>query len=390
MSFVYVPLRGALLASAAALCAFAASAQSRPYTVLHNFAGAPGDGAIPLNDLSFGLDGNLYSAANLGGANDDGVIFKLAADGTETVLYSFVGGGQGYDPNAGVTIDPTTGDMYGTTTFGGSQSCRGGCGVFYRFASDGTYTVLHTFDVNTDGRYPAGQLIRDKHNNIYGSTTSGGPGGGGTVFEYTAKGAFKVLYAFGGADGFSPQGRLLQDRQGNLYGVTMQGGADEYGTVYKLTPKGALTTLYTFAGRTDGGYPSGGLDSDKAGNLYGATNLPGNGGAPFGTVFRLGPDGSLTTLYAFTGGADGGYPSGDVLQSHRKLYGTTAGGGANDLGVVYEVDTAGGGEKVVHSFTGKDGANPESGVIRHHGVLYGMASGGGAHNDGVVYRLERK
>jgi uncharacterized repeat protein (TIGR03803 family) len=383
-------LRSALLGSGLALCAVAANAQAHPFTVLHNFAGAPGDGAIPLNDVSFGLDGNLYGAVNLGGTDDDGVIFRLAPDGTETILYSFVGGNQGYDPNAGVTIDPVTGDMYGTTTFGGTGACRGGCGVLYRFAAGGTYTVLHTFDVSADGRYPAGQLIRDRHNNIFGSTTSGGPGNGGSVFEYTAKGAFKVLYAFSGADGFSPQGRLLQDKSGNLYGATMQGGANAYGTIFKLTPKGALITLYSFTGGADGGYPSGGLDSDKAGNLYGATNLAGNGSTPFGTVFRLSTGGTLTPLYAFTGGADGGYPSGDILLSHGKLYGTAAGGGANDLGVVYDIDAASGGETVAHSFSGDDGESPQAGLISHHGMLYGMASGGGVDDDGVVFSLKAK
>ena len=181
------------------------------------------------------------------------------------------------------------------------------------------------------------------------------------------------------------------DKAGNLFGVTMQGGADNYGTIYKLTPKGVLTTLYNFTGGADGGYPSGGLDSDKAGNLYGATNLAGNGGAPFGTVFRLATDGSLTTLHTFSGGADGGFPEGDILQSGGKLYGTTSGGGSSsNYGVMYEVDAASGSETVLHTFADSDGANPEAGVTEHHGLLYGTASGGGAHGDGVVFSLKKK
>lgn len=392
MVSVRVAFHSALLGSAVALCAIAASAQARGYTVLHDFAGTPNDGAIPFNEVSFGLDGDLYGAINLGGAHNDGAIVKLAPDGTETLVYSFEGGAKGYDPNGNATIDPATGDFYGTTTFGGnSVACRNGCGVLYRLAADGTYTVLRTFDVDTDGRYPAGQLVRDKRNNFYGITTSGGPSGAGTVFKYSATGRFKVLHAFTGADGFSPQGRLLQDKAGNLYGVTMQGGASNYGTVYKLTPKGILTTLYDFTGGADGGYPSGGLDSDKAGNLCGATNLAGNGSAPFGTVFRLAPDGTLTTLHTFTGGADGGFPEGDILQSGGKLYGTTSGGGSSgNFGVVYEVDAASGAETVLHTFADSDGANPEAGVTAHHGLLYGTASAGGAHGDGVVFRVKEK
>ncbi len=307
------------------------------------------------------------------------------------MLHSFDGGAGGSDPNAGVTIDPATGTLYGTTTFGGTGgACRGGCGVLYAQAPDGTYTVLHAFNDSADGRYPAGRLIIDKQGNIFGIATSGGPGVGGTVFKYSAKGGFAVLHAFSDSDGFSPQGSLLLDRAGNLYGVTNSGGADEYGTVFKLTPKGDVTTLYSFTGGDDGGYPVGGLARDDLGNLYGATNLAGNGTTPFGTVFGLAPDGTLTTLHAFTGGRDGGYPIGNMLQVKGRLYGTTTGGGRHDDGAVYEVDLAKKTERVLHSFDDSDGANPQCGLTRHHGFLYGTASGGGANEFGVVYNVARK
>ncbi|HEX3943827.1 MAG TPA: choice-of-anchor tandem repeat GloVer-containing protein [Rhizomicrobium sp.] len=382
-------VRSALLGSAFALCTFAANGHAESYTVLHDFAGPPSDGSYSYNNISFGADGAIYGAANLGGAANAGVIFELAPDGTYKVLHSFDGGTGGSDPNAGVTVDPTNGDLYGTTTFGGIGACRNGCGVFYKLAADGTYSVLHSFD-SSDGRYPAGQLVRDKLGNIYGVATSGGPDLGGVAFEYSTKGAFTVLHAFSDSDGFSPQGSLLLDRAGNLYGVTNSGGADEYGTVFKLTPKGKLTTLYSFTGGNDGGYPTGGLDRDKAGNLYGATNLAGNGSTPFGTVFKLASDGTLTTLYAFTGGADGGYPAGNVLQVRGKLYGTTTAGGTNDDGIVYEIDPATGNETVLHRFADTDGANPQAGLSKMHGRLYGTASGGGDSELGVVFSLKKK
>ncbi|HEX4080649.1 MAG TPA: choice-of-anchor tandem repeat GloVer-containing protein [Rhizomicrobium sp.] len=387
MHMRYTPFHGALLGSVFALAAFAASAQAHGYTVLHDFAGPPGDGSYPYNNVTFDGAGNLYGAANLGGSANAGVIFEIAPDGTETVLYSFDGAAGGSDPNAGVTIDPSTGDLYGTTTFGGSDACRNGCGVLYELASDGTYTVLRTFNEDTDGRYPAGQLLRDKKGNLFGIATSGGPDSGGTVFEYSAKGKFTVLHAFAGSDGFEPQGNLIQDSAHNLYGVTFSGGADNYGTVFKITA-GDLATLYSFTGGADGGYPTGGVVRDKAGNLYGATNLAGNGTTPFGTVFELAPAGTLTTLYAFTGGADGGYPVGNVLQLQGKIYGTTSGGGADEDGTVYEVDAET--ETVLHSFAGTDGATPQAGLTREHGRLYGTAGGGGTDNLGVVFSLKRK
>jgi uncharacterized repeat protein (TIGR03803 family) len=386
-----IPFRSIFVGSAIALCAFGAGAQAKPYTVLHNFAGPPGDGSYIANNVGFGANGEMYGATNLGGTADSGTVFEIAPDGTYTVLHSFDGAAGGLDPNAGVTIDPATGDLYGTTTFGGS-GCLGfhsGCGVLYRLSPSGKFKILRTFDDAVDGRYPVGQLVRDKLGNFYGIGTTGGPNLGGTVFEYSAKGIFTVLHAFSGDDGFEPQGSLLRERAGNLYGATYSGGANDYGTVFKLTPKGKLTTLYSFTGGKDGGYPAGGLDRDKAGDIYGATNLAGNGSTPFGTVFKLAPDGTLTTLYAFTGGADGGYPAGNILQSGGKLYGTTAGGGADDDGIVYEVDPAAGSETVLHSFAGSDGAGPQAGLTKMHNRLYGTASGGGTGGYGVVFRVKR-
>jgi len=174
--------RSALLASAVAFCAAVTAGQAKPYTVVHDFAGAPNDGSYPFNDVSFDAAGNIYGTTNLGGGKDSGTVFKITPDGTETLLHSFDGGAGGSDPNAGVTIDPETGTFYGTTSFGGSAgACRGGCGVLYSLTSDGTYTVLHAFDNGVDGGNPGGQLVRDKQGNLFGVTVSSGPTGGGTL-----------------------------------------------------------------------------------------------------------------------------------------------------------------------------------------------------------------
>jgi len=383
-------VRSSGIATVIALAALTAtSAQAAKYDVLHTFAGGSGDGAFSYNNVSFDSAGNMYGTANLGGPANAGAVYKIAPDGTYSVLHFFDGGANGLDPNAGVTIDPATGDLYGTTTFGGNGPCRNACGLIYKISAGGTFQVLHQFDDSDDGRYPAGQLLIDKKGNIFGETTSGGPGIGGSVFEYSAKGKFKTLHFFADSDGFQPQGNLLMDKAGDLYGATYSGGADEYGTVFKLTTKGALTTLYTFTGGNDGGDPNGGLAQDSDGNLYGSTNPGGNGSAPFGTVFRLAPNGTLTTLYTFTGGADGGYPAGNVLLNRGKILGTTPAGGKHDDGVVYEVDASAGGETVIHNFSDKTGASPQSGLVRHNAILYGAAAGGGASEDGVVYSLKK-
>ena len=313
-------------------------ASAKGLKVLHSFAGPPSDGSYPYNNVTFDKSGDILGASDLGGSANSGTIFKIARDGTETVLHSFDGGSGGSDPNGGVTIDPS-GNIFGTTTFGGGQSCRNGCGVLYELAASGKFTVLQTFNPASNGESPVGTLVRNKSGDLFGVAGAGGAHNGGTVFEYSAKGAFSVLYAFGGSDGFQPVGNLLIDKQGNLYGATNSGGADQYGTIFELTPKGKLTTLYSFTGSSDGGYPAGGLARDKSGNLYGATNLAGNGSTPFGTVFELN-SGGLTTLYTFADGNDGGYPAGNILYAGGKVYGTTTSGGADQCGVVYAVDLA--------------------------------------------------
>jgi uncharacterized repeat protein (TIGR03803 family) len=382
-------VRTTLLGSAIALCAFATAAQAKPYELLHQFAGPPNDGSFPYNNVSFGPDGTLYGAANLGGANNAGIVFEITPDGTYSVLHSFDGAAGGSDPNAGVTLDPSNGDLYGTTTFAGSGgACRGGCGVLYRLSASGKFKVLHDFK-GSDGEYPAGQLVRDTLGDIFGIATSGGPGQGGVIFEYSAKGSFSILHSFSGPDGFEPQGWLLMNRAGDLFGATNSGGADDYGTIFKLKPNGKLKTLYSFTGGNDGGYPTGGLDRDRAGNLYGATNLAGNGSTPNGTVFQLAPDGTLTTLYAFSGGNDGIYPNGNVLFAGGKVYGTTTGGGVNQDGVVYAIDVGSKTETVVHAFDDTDGAGPQAGLTKYRQHLYGTAGGGGSAELGVVFRVRK-
>ena len=158
-----------------------------------------------------------------------------------------------------------------------------------------------------------------------------------------------TLYSFTGGDGANPSAGLMADPAGNLYGTTADGGASGQGTVFQLDPSGNPTVLYSFTGGSDGAYPEAGVIADMAGNLYGTTYGGGAGGQ--GTVFQLTPSGTLTVLYSFTGGADGGRPGADLIaDAAGNLYGTTALGGANTscpegCGTVFELT-------VPASFTG--------------------------------------
>jgi uncharacterized repeat protein (TIGR03803 family) len=162
-----------------------------------------------------------------------------------------------------------------------------------------------------------------------------------------------VLYAFTGTngDGLQPYAGVIRDSTGNLYGMTQSGGANGLGAVYRIDSTGKETILYSFTGAADGCYPYMGVTRDSAGNLYGTTDseLCRDGA---GTVFKLTPSGTLTTLYSFSGGADGSGPwSGLILDSSGNLYGTTRNGGAYGYGTVYKV-TSTGTETVLYSFAG--------------------------------------
>jgi uncharacterized repeat protein (TIGR03803 family) len=390
MFFNRTPFRSALLGSALALVVFAPVAGAKPaYAVLHDFAGAPKDGAYPLTGVSIDDAGEIYGVTYIGGTHGLGTLFKMAPDGTETILRSFGKGRDGAFPRSQPAIDESTGTIYGTTNGGGgSINCDGGCGTIWEYAAGGDYKVLHKFHF-TDGSQPVGKLLRDTMGNLYGITTNGGANNEGEVFEYAASGKFKVLHTFAGTDGAYPECSLIQDRAGNMYGTTEGGGASNDGTVFEIQSNGRFTTLYSFTGQSDGANPVGGLDRDKSGNLYGTAE---NGGVNnVGTVFKLTPNGTLTALYSFTGGADGANPQGDILRISDTLYGaTSAGGDVNGYGVVYKVDIASGTETVLHQFSGTDGSTSVSKLAKKHGKLYGTAAYGGANGDGVVFRITNR
>jgi len=198
---------------------------------------------------------------------------------------------------------------------------------------------------------------------------------------------FKVLYRFNGAsDGANPWGGLVRDRDGNLYGTTSCGPCmSAYGTIFKVDAKGHESTLYNFTGGADGAEPDSTLIQDSAGYLYGTTS--GGGAYNLGTVFKVDIAGNLTVLFSFSGYSSGYFPSGGLIRdAEGNLYGTTQAGGSF-YGTVFKLD-ASGNETLLHSFNGTDdGGLPLGGLVADDaGNLYGATSTGGP-SGGTLYEV---
>jgi len=302
-------------------------------------------------------------------------------------LYTFTGP-DGANPTAGVIFD-TSGNLYGTTLHGGATKHWG---AVFKLDSTGKETVLHSFRSGQWGYYPGAGLILDSEGNLYG-TTDGDYSYAGTVFRLNGAGKQLVLHQFVFADGSAPNG-LIRDKVDNLYGTTSTDGPDGYGTIFKVSQSGEETTLYSFTGSADGGSPIAGVIRDSAGNLYGTTGFGGSGGG--GTVFKLDTTGHFTVLYSFTGGTDGGEPAGLIQDHAGNLYGTTVSGGdlscgsGHGCGTIFELDTAGS-ETVLHSFTGHaDGGYDLAGgglVFDYAENIYGTTEFGGSSGGGTLFKL---
>jgi uncharacterized repeat protein (TIGR03803 family) len=214
-----------------------------------------------------------------------------------------------------------------------------------------TFTTLHSFD-GADGNGSWGAVIQGTDGALYGTTYNGGGNGGGTVFRITFDGTLATLYTFcsqsGCADGAQPRARLGETANGEFFSTASTGGNPNCpsgcGTVYKITPSGTLTTLHSFDG-TDGMDPTDGLVPASNGYLYATTVQGGVNTCPSydgcGTVFRITPSGTLTSLHSFTG-SDGGQVYARVVQaSNQDLYGTASGGGSDSCsggcGTIYKM-----------------------------------------------------
>lgn len=375
MSRLHLLARTTLMTALLVVVAAFATAQER---VLHSFSYA--DGVRPMAGLLVDRMGNFYGTTIYGGGCGQGTAFELTSpdtggEWTFTTLVLMCSGGTEFGPGgnpSGSLILDGQGNLYGTTTVGvsldpgvrepsaGTQGpikplpcCEGplppGPGTVFELVkpttAGGSWTVMPLI-VFDDGA-PAGKVWLDSAGNVYGVNNPDGSEQAyrvcyacGKVFELSPQPpgqpwTLSTLYNFGSylGDGLVPSPNLLAV-DGGFYGTTQFGGTSSQGTVFRLTKQNGVWTekvLHSFK-VSEGGAPVGTLIADPSGNLYGTTFIDDNSHCQFGcgSVFELSPPAVAgspwreTTLYTFTGGADGGSPQGGLVRDNNgNLYGTT-------------------------------------------------------------------
>jgi len=464
---------------------FEVAAGSSSITTLASFDSST-TGEDPVGGLVLDANGNLFGTTEFGGPGGHGTLFELAHHGTAiTVLASF-NGTNGSEPQASLILDGQ-GDLFGTTEYGGAGGNNMGT-VFELPAGGHSIDTLFSFD-GANGAYPLGRLLLDNSGDLLGTTSAGGSANDGTVFELAPKATnVTVLASFTGANGSAPGGGLIQYSAGDLFGTTTSGGDSGNGTVFELPQgTGPITTLTSFD-NVDANQAVANLVMDTNGDLFGITSAGGNFN---GTVFELAPTtptqlvftqqpsnvvagatmstvtvqvqnaaGQLVTGYPLTitlsintgpsggalqgtftagthdgvatfanlaldtlgtytlsasGGSLGSLPSNSfsvsrnqavtslatfdgiqswepnalIVDSAGNLFGTTQYGGANNDGMVFEIPAASSTIITLASFTSySNGINPKAGLVEDSaGDLFGTTSAGGTNGEGTVFEV---
>jgi uncharacterized repeat protein (TIGR03803 family) len=406
--------------------------QAGAYTVLRQFADA--DGAYPAGRLAVGADLAIYGTTTGGGAEDEGTVFKMTTGGVFTALVQFTGedgAAPGAAPAAGLILTPG-GEFFGTTSAGGA----GEEGGVFKLSASGVFTHMASF-TNATGWEPAGAPVADgpdsmliamKHGGtlgegtlvriqpglppatienfggllgeepegglsligakVFGATGRGGPSNRGTIYSYSPAGGAATFGTFTTYGGITPESPLTEGPDGMLYAVAQEGGGYGKGAIVRFTANGVRQTLMSFtgvAGGAPGQRPRAPLAFDASGNLYGVTEF--GGASDRGTVFRLGPTGTFTTLAEFSTAGLHTPRAGLVPSPDGSLLGTTAFGGTAGAGGVFRITEAGG-IVVLAEFNGSNGARPSAAlVVAVDGTVYGTTNSGGNDNRGTVFRL---
>jgi uncharacterized repeat protein (TIGR03803 family) len=359
-----------------------------------SFTGA--NGANPYSGLVQGIDGNFYGTTEFGGSSNMGTVFKINSTGSLTTLCSF-SGTSGVCPGGGPVglMQATDGNFYGLTLFNSinerspSNWSATGMGTVFKINSSGLFSSLCTFN-GTNGAGPNAGLVQGNDGNLYGTAQRGGNGGGGTVFMVTLAGSLTSLWSFMGTDGAYPQTSLFLGSDGNFYGTTSVAGSYGYGTVFKINSTGSLATIYSFS---DFNSPQSSLIQGNDGNFYGSITRP---GTSYGSIYTITSSGSLSTfcpLSGFDGPYLGKMPGQLILGTDGSVCGTAIGGSesSNNDSVVFRI-TPDGSLTTVCTFTaggfwaGSQSFHPNL-LEGNDGNFYGTTYYGGTSGSGSIFKV---
>ena len=363
------------------LCLFICANQVCAVTLesIYSFTNPP---AHPIGKMVHHTDGCLYGVSQAGGPGDQGAVFRLSTNGVLTTLASFFGT-NGASPT-GLTLG-LDGDLYGTTSSGGSPVAWNNYGTVFRITTNGVLTTLAIFDADgTNGVNPQSPPTVGLDGNLYGTTSYGGAIGLGTIFRIATNGTFSTIFSFQQTNGSTPSDALVASTNGELYGTTYSGGASDIGTLFKITTGGELTKLYDFNNSVSGpgNHPSGSLVMSADGQIYGATSAGGSFG--YGSIFRATTNGDITVLSTLEP-TNGFAVIGLAQAEDGPIYGTTGYGGDCGYGTVFRILTDGPFEKLT-SFCGTNGDLPSPLTFGDDGNLYGTTFYGGADENGIAFR----
>lgn len=348
----------------------------------------PLKGSYPQARLLADGEGNLYGTTSEGGLGY-GTVFRLSEAGNLTTLASFSkvpGGSMGQYPRGGLVVG-ADGQYYGSTAEGGSSNF----GTVYRLTSGGLLETIVRFTSNgasNKGASPSGELVLLPSGDFYGSTSSGGSGNYGTLFQMSPAGSLTTLVEFTSNGptnkGAYPPSAPILAADGSYYGTTAGGGSASYGTVFRFSA-GVLTTLVEFTNNSirPGGYPNAPLAVGPDGHFYGTTR------SGLGTMFRLTAGGTFTNTYTYSDSLTTGFgPVGLTLCPDGKFYGATQLGGASGGGTLFRVAPGGAPTTLVHLQSASTGSQTVSGLVASRdGNLYGVTRLGGSGGGGTVFRL---
>jgi uncharacterized repeat protein (TIGR03803 family) len=345
---------------------------------IYSFGKIAHDGSAP-QSAPVAFNGLIFGTTTDGGADGFGTIFSITPQGVEKVRHNFKGT-DGSQPGGNMIVHDSV--LYGTTYVGGTI----GFGTVFSLDRAGRLKVLHNFAGDSaDGGFLQGGLVAF-NSKFYGTTEGGGANGAGTLFSITSTGDEKLLHSFTTVEGAEPGSSLIVVN-GALYGTTFADGKFGAGTAFRATVDGQVKVLHNFGSGTDGARPYNAF-TNVNGTLYGTTG--GGGTQGVGTVFKMTLAGKVTVLYSFDGAANGCTPFAGLTLMNGVLYGTTFGGsagGCNSLGTIFRI-TPGGTETTLHDFGGgKGGGNPYGGLGVVGEKLYGTTQNDGYHRAGLVYSL---